>query len=100
MERKKMVIICIGPRDLERCQNEDDFFRWEIDRATQLEAAGKLKVVVIVYGIDTLDTLVRKTKCLGDWGADFCDYVRKHYLIFLRVGSLEKEVTGIVKALT
>lgn len=99
MQRRKMVIICIGPRDLERCQIEGDFFRWEIDRAIQLEAAGKLKVVVVVYGIDTLDTLVRKTKALGDWGANFYDYITKHYLIFLRVDSLEKEVGGIIKAL-
>ena len=98
MERRKMVIICIGPNDLQRCR-EGDFFRWEIDNATQLEADGKLKVVIAVYGIETTEALVNRAKKLGEWGKTFSDYLTKHYLIFLKVSSLDKEVSSIIDSL-
>jgi len=99
MERRKMVIICLGPNDLQRCQQEGDFFRWEIDNATQLEADGKLKVVIAVYGIETTEALVNRAKKLGEWGKTFSDYLTKHYLIFLKVSSLDKEVSSIIDSL-
>lgn len=47
MQRRKMVIICIGPRDLDRCQNEDDFFRWEeMTEQLNLKRRGNSKLLL------------------------------------------------------
>src|SRR5947207_4167550 len=37
LNEKKVAVISIGVGDLERCAEEGDFFRWEIDLVRQLE---------------------------------------------------------------
>src|SRR5271170_4828578 len=58
MRKMKMAILCMGVGDLERCSDEEDFFRWEINRARELEEEGVLRVVVIVHGtVDVTDLI-------------------------------------------
>jgi len=98
----KMAVLCMGPGDLERCSNQDDFFRWEIDRARKLEVEGRLQVVVIVHGTARFEDLICGFKSgkqraslleeVGEWGEDLFDYLRSHFVVFFDMDTLDEEL--------
>ena len=96
MSRKEMAIICIGLHDLKRCSAVGDFFRWEIDRARQLEKERKLSVIVVVHGTNKVEELVKEKMDLGLWGLELLEYLRKHYVIFFDVDTLDADVDKII----
>jgi hypothetical protein len=100
MERRKLVIICIGERDLERCKADDDFFRWEIERARTLERAGRLKVVLVLHGIANMVELIKASRRAGAWGREFKDYLVRHYVLFARSETMDTLAEKILKSLT
>ena len=96
--------------DLLRCSAEDDFFRWEIDYARQLEAERKLCVVVVIHGTTELTDLVcgitlaekshkRALDSVGQWGQDLLEYLHVHYVIFFDIDRLDKVAEQIISAL-
>jgi hypothetical protein len=106
--KKKVAIVCMGPGDLQRCSDPGDFFRWEIDRARQLEGEGQLRVVVVVHGTADFEDLIcgtvstkkareRVVESLGEWGEDLLDYLRSHYVIFFDIKSLDPMVQKIIE---
>lgn len=99
MERRKLVIICIGERDLERCKADDDFFRWEIERARTLERAGRLKVVLVLHGIANMEELIKASRRAGAWGREFNAYLVRHYLLFARTETMDTLAERILKSL-
>ena len=99
MRKRKMIIFIIGMNDFMRCQNKDDFLRWELDIARELENDKKKKVIIIVYGVLNLERLFKKIKSWGTWGEDLKNYLKTHYVIFLKVDTLDKEVDRLAKVL-
>jgi len=97
MERKKVVIICVGDRDLMRCKDKKDFFRFKIHNAIRLESAGKLKVVVLLHGINS-SNLADRLADLGVWGKRLKTYFENHYLAFITVNSLDEELKKIISS--
>ena len=100
-------MICIGPGDLERCSEPDDFFRWEIDSARKLEGEGKLKVVIVAHGTGAWEDLicgtsrVNKTRqnrldAVGSWGKRLLSYLGNHYVIQFEIDQLDPIVEKIV----
>jgi hypothetical protein len=107
MGRMKMAILCMGVGDLQRCSDEEDFFRWEIDRARELEECGVLQVVVIVHGTQDVVDLICGTSMrvkqresalegVGVWGEGLLEYLRTHFVIFLDIDTLDKTVEKII----
>lgn len=48
-----LLVGCHGDR-----RDIEDFFRWEIDHARRLEAAGKLEVVIVAHGTKNVEDLI------------------------------------------
>jgi len=107
MREMKMAILCMGVGDLERCSDESDFFRWEIDRVRKLEEEGPLRVVVIVHGTVEVEDLICGTSSgvkhrqsalvsVGIWGEDLLEYLRTHYVIFFDIDDLDTDVEKII----
>lgn len=110
MKGKEIVVICIGVGDLKRCHDVDDFLRWEIDYARQLEEDKKLEVVIVAHGTTEPEDLIcgnmksketreKTLESLGEWGEDFLQYFRAHYVIFLTRGELDVAVDKIISRL-
>lgn len=106
MLEMKIAILCMGVGDLERCSNDDDFFRWEINRARELEEEGVLGVVIIVHGTVEVEDLIcgvssgakRKSALasVGNWGEAFLEYLSSHYVIFFDIDALDNIVEKII----
>ena len=110
MECKRLALICIGPGDLERCKDLDDFFRWEITHARQLEKEKKIKIIIIVHGTTTFEDLICETgssgklrknalKSVGEWWKDSLEYLQSHYVLFFDFERSSEMVDHIVKEL-
>ena len=107
MREMEMAILFMGVGDLERCSDEGDFFRWEIDRVRELEEEGVLRVVVIVHGTAEVEDLICGTSSVvkrrqsvlasvGIWGKDLLEYLRTHYVIFFDIDDLDTDVDKII----
>jgi len=110
LQQSKVAVICIGPGDLERCSQPDDFFRWEINNARQLEHEGRLKVVIVAHGTNDWKDFIcgtsmvkqRREKALretGEWGSDILKYLTDHYVIQYEVNKLDTISAQIIKSL-
>jgi hypothetical protein len=113
LRQMKVAVICIGPGDLERCFDPEDFFRFEIDLARQLENEGRLHVVIMGHGTGDWEDFVcgtsrvqvtrdKKLKALGDWGSDLLDYLKIHYVTQFDVHKLEhiaEQIGSTLKAI-
>ena len=110
LENTQLAIISIGPGDLKRCGDRDDFFRWEIETVRRFEKKGMLKVVIIVHGTEFDEDLIcgvsthtetrtRIKNTVGRWGNDILDCLKNHYVIYFDIGKADKIFEGVVSRL-
>jgi hypothetical protein len=79
--RTRVVIICLGLHDLERCSHKEDFLRWEIDTARRLETEEKVKVVILMHGVTKWEELIPDKLKKTSWGKELMVYFGSHLLI-------------------
>jgi hypothetical protein len=106
MRKTTMAILSMGVGDLERCSDEGDFFRWEIDRVRELEKEKVLQVAVVVHGTKEVEDLICGTSStikhrksalasLGTWGEDLLEYLRNHWIIFFEIDKLDQVISRL-----
>ena len=89
MKRTRVVIMYLGSRDLERCLDQNDFLRWEIDLARELESKKNVRVAILVYGTpDWRDLFPNKLRATR-WGKGLMEYFESHYITFFRADKVE-----------
>jgi len=92
MKRTRVVIMYLGSRDLERCQEPNDFLRWEIDLARELESNNKVRVAILVYGALDWKDLFPKPLQAKSWGKGLMDYFGSHYITFFNADNVEDTI--------
>jgi hypothetical protein len=84
MIHARVIIICLGPHDLKRCIDQEDFLRYEIDMARELESGQRVKVVVLVHGVedwkDIFPDKLKKTR----WAQNLMQYFDSRFILFYK----------------
>ena len=95
MEHTRVVIIYIGVHDLERCADKGDFLRWEIDLARELETKNKVKIAIVIHGVqDWRDLFSHDLKRTG-WGKGLMSYFESHFITFFYVDRIQDTINKL-----
>ena len=96
MLQTRIIILCLGRHDLERCVTQDDFLRWEIDTARKLENENRVKVAILIHGVTKWEDIFGREVQRTNWGKNLKSYFQRHYVTIVNMKEYRSLITDLL----